>query len=116
MQNENGQLWLPIFIFVPSADIYGVLRSILETGKETAMEEPVHPLHELFSQLGLENDHRSIEIFIAGHAPLDASTRLEHASFWTPQQAQFLSEAFREDADWAPIVDQLNVLLRQATD
>ena len=80
------------------------------------MEEPVHPLHELFSQLGLENDRRSIEVFIARHAPLDESIRLERASFWTPQQAQFLAEAFRDDADWAPIVDQLNVLLRQTTD
>ncbi|MDE2600077.1 MAG: DUF2789 domain-containing protein [Rhodocyclaceae bacterium] len=77
------------------------------------MEDPIHPLAELFSQLGLDSDHPSIDGFIAGHAPLDESVKLDQAPFWTPQQAQFLGEALREDADWAPIVDQLNVLLRK---
>lgn len=77
------------------------------------MDEPVHPLHELFSQLGLNSDRPAIESFIARHAPLDDSVRLEAAAFWTPQQAQFLCEALRDDADWAPVVDQLNAALRQ---
>jgi len=77
------------------------------------MNEPVHPLHELFNQLGLESDSSSIEGFIGRYSPLDESIRLEHAPFWTPQQAQLLGDALREDADWAPVVDQLNVLLRK---
>jgi hypothetical protein len=80
------------------------------------MEDPVHPLAELFNQLGLDSDRASIERFIAEHAPLDESVKLDQAPFWTPQQAQFLSEALRDDADWAPIVDQLNVLLRKRLD
>lgn len=77
------------------------------------MEDPVHPLRELFSQLGLESDARSIEGFIGRHAPLDEAVKLAQAPFWSPQQAQFLCEALHEDADWAPVVDQLNVLLRK---
>jgi hypothetical protein len=77
------------------------------------MEEPVHPLHELFNQLGLPSDGAAIEGFIASHSPLPQEIRLSEAPFWTQAQAQFLSEAMRDDADWAPIVDQLNVLLRK---
>ena len=77
------------------------------------MEEPVHPLHELFNQLGLPSDGVAIEGFIASHSPLPQEIRLSEAPFWTQAQAQFLSEAMRDDADWAPIVDQLNVLLRK---
>jgi len=78
------------------------------------MDEPVHPLSELFSQLGLPNDTPAIEAFIASHHPLPQETRLAEADFWSPQQAQFLHEALRDDADWAPVVDQLNVLLRKS--
>lgn len=76
------------------------------------MEEQTHPLHALFKQLGLPHDKRSIESFIVRHAPLPEEVRLSEAPFWTPQQALFLGEALRDDADWAPVVDQLNVMLR----
>jgi hypothetical protein len=76
------------------------------------MEDPVHPLRELFDQLGLPGDRVFIEGFITRHSPLAAELRLTEASFWTPQQAQFLGEAVRDDADWAAVVDQLDVLLR----
>jgi hypothetical protein len=76
------------------------------------MNKPVHPLRDLFSQLGLENDSTSIERFITQHAPLADEIKLERAPFWSPQQALFLCEAVRDDADWASVVDQLNVLLR----
>ncbi|HWT53273.1 MAG TPA: DUF2789 domain-containing protein [Rhodocyclaceae bacterium] len=80
------------------------------------MDEPVHPLRELFSQLGLDSDHAFIEAFITRHAPLHDAIKLDQAPFWTPQQAQFLCEALRDDADWASVVDQLNVALRQPRD
>jgi len=84
--------------------------------KENAMEDPIHPLRELFSQLGLDSDAQSIEGFIVRHAPLDEAVKLDQAPFWSSQQALFLGEALRDDADWAPVVDQLNVLLRKRPD
>ncbi|NMU76583.1 DUF2789 family protein, partial [Vibrio parahaemolyticus] len=33
-------------------------------------------------------------------------------SFWTMSQANFLKQAIEEDADWAELVDQLDVMLR----
>ncbi len=75
------------------------------------MEEPVHPFHELFDQLGLPSDKAGIEAFIAGHAPLPDDVRVEEAPFWTPAQAGFLRQQCTEDADWAEVVDQLNEAL-----
>jgi len=40
--------------------------------------------------------------------------KLIDAPFWTPQQAQFLKEELREDAEWAMAVDELNQRLHQA--
>ena len=77
------------------------------------MEDPIHPLCELFKQLGLPGEKAAIESFIAHHGPLPDGMLLSKAPFWTPPQAQFLGEAVREDADWAPVVDQLDVLLRK---
>lgn len=94
-----------------SVDVAGI--GYPEEEKENTMEDPIHPLGELFSQLGLDSDARSIDGFIVRHAPLDEAIRLDQAPFWSPQQALFLCEALREDADWAPVVDQLNVLLRK---
>jgi hypothetical protein len=80
------------------------------------MEHPDHPLHELFNQLGLPSDSAAIDGFVARHSPLPTEIRLTDAPFWTEQQAQFLGESVRDDADWAPIVDQLDVLLRKQLD
>lgn len=76
------------------------------------MEQPLHTMSHLFAQLGLPSDEAAIERFIAAHAPLPRGVELERAPFWTPQQAAFLSEELKEDADWAEIVDQLNLRLR----
>lgn len=75
------------------------------------MEPTVHPFSELFAQLGLANDNASIQDFIATHSPLPDGTRLEDASFWSPAQAQLLREERQDDADWAMVVDRLNVAL-----
>jgi len=76
------------------------------------MENPVHNLPALFKQLGLASDTASIERFIRDHSPLAPVCKLADAPFWSPAQAAFLREEILEDADWAVVVDQLNVQLR----
>lgn len=75
------------------------------------METPLHSLNSLFAQLGLPSDDAAIERFIASHSPLPENVQLPDAPFWTPSQAALLREELSEDADWAPVVDQLNVRL-----
>ncbi len=76
------------------------------------MDVSTHSLNSLFAQLGLPDDPVSIEGFINTHAPLPEHVVLHEAVFWTPAQAAFLREEIRGDADWAEVVDQLNVRLR----
>ena len=75
------------------------------------MEPSVHPFSELFAQLGLPDDHDGIQSFIASHGPLPDGMRLEDAPFWSPAQSQLLREERQDDADWAMVVDRLNVAL-----
>ncbi|KQP21735.1 DUF2789 domain-containing protein [Pseudorhodoferax sp. Leaf267] len=70
-----------------------------------------HTMHDLFDQLGLPSDETSVQKFIARHRPLPQGQQLADAPFWTPAQAQFLREQLSGDADWAEVVDQLNVSL-----
>lgn len=77
------------------------------------MDQPIHRFSELFAQLGLPADDQAIGKFIATHSPLAADIDLADAPFWTPAQAGFLKEEKLEDADWAELIDQLNVALRQ---
>ncbi|MFL1547212.1 DUF2789 domain-containing protein [Pseudomonas sp. O39] len=77
------------------------------------MELPVHSLPTLFKQLGLPDDPVSIEKFVAVHSPLKPELHLADAFFWTPSQSAFLREEILDDADWAEVVDELNVLLRK---
>lgn len=76
------------------------------------MEMPVHRLADLFAQLGLPDDCDAIEAFLQRHSPLPAAVALADAPFWTPAQARLLREEVLEDADWAVLVDQLNLALR----
>ncbi|HUE90865.1 DUF2789 domain-containing protein [Pseudomonas sp.] len=76
------------------------------------MQAPTHSLSALFKQLGLREDSTSIERFIKQHSPLPQGCQLADASFWDKAQADFLREEILEDADWAEVVDQLNLLLR----
>jgi hypothetical protein len=75
------------------------------------MESPVHSLPSLFKQLGLSDDPVSIEQFVAVHSPLKRDQRLEDAFFWTENQKNLLRSEILEDADWAEVVDELNLLL-----
>lgn len=78
------------------------------------METPTHSMSHLFDQLGLPSDRESIEKFIVTHRPLVAGVLLHEAPFWTSAQAGFLREEILEDADWADVIDALNVGLGSA--
>jgi hypothetical protein len=73
--------------------------------------EPVHDMSSLFAQLGLPADEVSIDAFVDDHCPLGAEVALADAVFWTPSQSTLLAEGVAEDADWAPVIDQLNAML-----
>ncbi|WP_311884808.1 MULTISPECIES: DUF2789 domain-containing protein [unclassified Pseudomonas] len=77
------------------------------------MESPTHNLPSLFKQLGLPDEPVDIEKFIATHSPLKPDLHLADAFFWTKSQADFLRDEILDDADWAEVVDQLDVLLRK---
>jgi hypothetical protein len=77
------------------------------------MESPIHSLPSLFKQLGLASDPVGIEQFIATHSPLKHDQRLDEAFFWTPSQAAYLREEILGDADWAEVIDQLNMMLHK---
>ncbi|MGV3592644.1 MAG: DUF2789 domain-containing protein [Gammaproteobacteria bacterium] len=76
------------------------------------MDQSTHSFSELFRQLGLPADKAFIERFILEHRPLPEEVKISEASFWTDGQRDFLKKALLEDADWAPMVDQLNAELR----
>ena len=76
------------------------------------METHTHSLTCLFEQLGLSSTDKEIQNFIRNHASLSGSVELHKANFWSVSQAAFLKQAKEEDADWAQVVDQLNVMLR----
>ncbi|BCB28579.1 hypothetical protein SKTS_34650 [Sulfurimicrobium lacus] len=75
------------------------------------MEAPIHTMSDLFAQLGLASDQASIDQFIAAHQALTAGVPLSEAPFWTSAQTEFLREELLEDADWAEVIDALNVEL-----
>jgi hypothetical protein len=75
------------------------------------MDTSRHSIQSLFAQLGLPNSDAAIDHFVQNnHLPLDVP--LEKAAFWSSGQAQFIREAISEDADWAGVVDYLDVQLR----
>lgn len=77
------------------------------------MNSSYHRFSELFLQLGLPGDVEGIKHFLDSHRLVEPSVRLEDAPFWTESQATLLRDEILQDADWAEIVDQLNVALRR---
>lgn len=77
------------------------------------MELPNKDLSTLFEQLGLDSDAESIDAFIATHSPLPDDMKVSEAPFWSVAQATLLKDELLEDAEWAPIVDELNVRLHR---
>jgi len=74
------------------------------------MDTTVNTLSSLFEQLGLPSSDQEIEQFVLAHR-LDESVSILDADFWTDAQRQFLHESLKQDAEWSPIVDDLNVML-----
>lgn len=75
------------------------------------MDLSTHNLSTLFAQLGLASDQTFVDNFIETHRPLPAEILLADAPFWSSAQSAFLREEILKDADWAEVVDQLNVRL-----
>lgn len=73
------------------------------------VEQPT--MASLFGQLGLDSSDQAIDRFIEQHKGLNKNQHLNEAPFWTPSQAAFLKNAIEDDADWAEVIDQLNVAL-----
>jgi hypothetical protein len=78
------------------------------------MEASYHHFCELFAQLGLPAEEPQVRAFIELHAPLAGEVALADAPFWSAAQATLLRETWAADADWAPLVDRLDVALRRA--
>ncbi len=76
------------------------------------MELHQHGMVELFQQLGLGSSDKEIKQFVLEHRQRRDAVLLYEASFWSDAQAAFLKQAIEEDADWAELVDQLDVMLR----
>jgi len=77
------------------------------------METSFHRFSELFAQLGLPNDELGIARFLSTHARLPSNVLLADAPFWSPAQSALLREELLEDADWAEVVDRLDLALRK---
>lgn len=75
------------------------------------MELIVPTMELLFKQLGLQYSQMEINQFIHQNKIQNKNINLTEAYCWTSTQADFLQEAIKEDAGWAPIVDLLNVCL-----
>lgn len=76
------------------------------------MESPIHDLDDLFRQLGLPDDAAAINRFITTHRPVAPELALADAPCWSASQARFLREEIAKDADWAEVIDSLNLALR----
>lgn len=78
------------------------------------MDTTTNSLEQLFAQLGLPEDEESIERFVTEHFPLPGDVLLCDAPFWTEAQAAFLRKAWKSDAEWVPLVDTLDAMLRES--
>ncbi len=74
------------------------------------MDMTSNTLASLFEQLGLPSAEHEIEQFVQTHR-LAEHINIVDADFWTDGQRQFLRQSLRLDAEWSPIVDDLNALL-----
>lgn len=89
-----------------------LLKHILDsTNNEKCMELGQRTLNELFTQLGLDSSKDAIQSFINDHQ-LNELESLEKASFLTPNQKNFITDAWLKDSDWVGAIDELNVALQ----
>ncbi len=106
-RNRNMKLYLVglCHIYTLNCEIQG------QKMTEVLMEPTIHNLNNLFDQLGLPSDDASIDLFIQKYRPFTNDILLSDAFFWTKAQASFLREEILNDADWAEVIDQLNLKL-----
>jgi hypothetical protein len=76
------------------------------------MYSPIHSIHSLFDQLGLASTDEAINAFVAKNGVLPGDVKLHQADFWNEAQKTFLQQMIIEDADWAEVIDELDVKLR----
>jgi hypothetical protein len=76
------------------------------------MEQPTHKMTDLFRQLGLPEEPEDMAAFLSTHRPLPPETLLADAPIWSPAQSSFLREGLAQDADWAGLMDRLDISLR----
>lgn len=74
------------------------------------MDTSAHTMTSLFDQLGLDSSDEGIKSFIKAHQ-LPPETKITAATFWSDGQRQFIKESYQNDADWIPVVDDLNAQL-----
>ena len=74
------------------------------------MDTTPSSMTNLFLQLGLPAGKDEIAAFLRAHQ-LPEDVRVSEAPFWNDGQRQFIREEWREDADWAIVVDELNEAL-----
>lgn len=74
------------------------------------MDTTESSMTNLFLQLGLPAGKDDIAAFIRDHQ-LPEAVLVSEAPFWSDGQRQFIREEWREDADWAIVVDELNEAL-----
>ena len=77
------------------------------------MESQIHSLPALLPQLGSAATPRAVAAVVPRQAPLPAHLLLVDAPCWSSAQAQLLAQALEDDADWAEVVDELDLLLRE---
>ena len=80
------------------------------------MDNSVDDPSTLFDQLGLPSHAVAIKTFVHWRRPLDPKTPLQQASWWTPAQAEFLTQAIEEDSNWAGQIDELDALPQPASE
>ena len=77
------------------------------------MRGNVYTMSDLFEQLGLPSDPKSIADFISRHAGICRECTLVQAPMWNDSQKAFLTEAIAQDADWCIPAERLTSLLSE---
>ena len=77
------------------------------------MHGNVYTMSDLFKQLGLPSDPKSIADFISHNAGVCRLTPLAQAPMWNDCQRAFLKEAIAQDAEWCIPAERLTSLLSE---
>ena len=75
------------------------------------IETTGHSMEGLFAQLSLPSETNEVQQFIVTNGRLSTDILLADAPFWTSAQSVFLKEEILMDADWAAVIEQLNVAI-----